>query len=660
MEDVLRLIGEYLGPRELHKLTLTCRIACTWLNYDLVICSILCNGGQSGLKNLRILLGLASKGKIYMPSPYRLLQMSLGRRCERGSFSPGGPRQLQLGEPCPNRVLVVRRDYGVFLCKKCIQRFTQGVLVGDSEHMKSFPMSVLRHPRMTAWHYSYRNVIFPWKCDVIKNYSGTHHSAERVGPILSIERLEEIRSEDSGLFVAVQEFFASTEAAELGVNAYQNESMTRLFDRVESFEVDAEQVREDNEARARANKKARVEARNQRCESQLAKLRSLMIDAPAQKSKRKQVQERQQRYPIPEGLMSDVESTTLYKKLTSLFASAPSQVKAQHLQFIRSILEDAMAAVSNDVRGLGGFFLHPTTSLDKALALAYLKPGMGASQLESYKSPLVSYDFGSLKLAVMFALCLKHLPLSTVMLLHYVFFRKECFSGLARRAIFDNPDVPIECRRVVEYQSRYRKASSFFRKLEDVPGGSSLLELATFTSQLDESGKATPAKASTSTRTGRKRKRSAPPRTKEEGFADLDRVIKESAPTLEDRVESCKEELTSASDSACKTLENNFNMIVNVLHPKLRNLAETAFCIDEPLLRMHVLWAMEHRRLIYNVRLSSLGGYQPFSLTPVDLFVRCALLHCLENESFLQKALSDDLKTLEELLFEVFAKANQW
>ena len=93
--DVLTLMQCSKGLREL-------------LTYEIVFQSVLLRGGNSGYsrKTLESIMNLTRSGKIYIPSPMRILRLCCGKRCE------------SIG--CSNRVPSVQADFGIFLCKDCL------------------------------------------------------------------------------------------------------------------------------------------------------------------------------------------------------------------------------------------------------------------------------------------------------------------------------------------------------------------------------------------------------------------------------------------------------------------------------------------------------------------------------------------------------------
>ncbi|KAJ3116401.1 hypothetical protein HDU96_009759 [Phlyctochytrium bullatum] len=166
MEDVIRMMSEYLGPKELLRLCCTCRLGRTsWLTYELAINAILCHGSDHQVRTLESTMELFRRGRIWQPSPWRLLRLVVGRRCEAGclgwrvkSGAHGAEESaasnedghvIQFGEKCDVESKTVRIHFGVQLCAKCYEMYTEKVpwwrISDDRAQNLDYMSSYIRH-----------------------------------------------------------------------------------------------------------------------------------------------------------------------------------------------------------------------------------------------------------------------------------------------------------------------------------------------------------------------------------------------------------------------------------------------------------------------------------------------------------------------------------
>jgi len=105
-EDALVHAMEYLGPRDLLRISSSCKVLRENITTSLVVKSAMIHGGhaKSTVSELYKLVQLMS---IYVPSSLRLLRLVNGKRCEFCFQS---------------RVNYVRSDVGVFACWTCLTR----------------------------------------------------------------------------------------------------------------------------------------------------------------------------------------------------------------------------------------------------------------------------------------------------------------------------------------------------------------------------------------------------------------------------------------------------------------------------------------------------------------------------------------------------------
>ena len=166
-----------LPPRTLLAAAICSREVMARLSPETVVRSVLISGGEHGKATLRSILELvcgqkafpdswspyreACEGRIWIPSPLRLLRLCLGRTCEM-------PR-------CSQKVNHVRPEWGLFACWSCTLGSTLEV---KSAKQRSCYGPALKHPRTCR-----SNGKFLWKQSLVKGN-------ERVGPIVTVGCLD--------------------------------------------------------------------------------------------------------------------------------------------------------------------------------------------------------------------------------------------------------------------------------------------------------------------------------------------------------------------------------------------------------------------------------------------------------------------------------------
>ena len=103
-EDALGLVMEFLGPRELYRMALTCKTLRSKVTTRLVVRSAIMHGGHAAT-TVTELYNLMKNKSIHVPSPLRLLRLVNGKRCEWCNI---------------NKLNYVRPGFGVFLCRPCL------------------------------------------------------------------------------------------------------------------------------------------------------------------------------------------------------------------------------------------------------------------------------------------------------------------------------------------------------------------------------------------------------------------------------------------------------------------------------------------------------------------------------------------------------------
>ncbi|KAI8852152.1 hypothetical protein BC829DRAFT_385271 [Chytridium lagenaria] len=392
MEDVIRLMSTYLGPWDLVRLSITSRLARTWLTYELVFRSILCHGTKSGQKSLDIIMSLARSGKIWVPSPQRLLRIAIARRCERGTIifkTPGGGKIR--GRPCPAEVHHARQDYGLMLCWNCTQELTTLVKLSRQRDLKKFPMTVLMHPRMAAWgnkEGNQKSTMYIWTSSLWSvatslTASGTKVvEGERIGPIMTVTLLEElirnaIASDTSvgppskavvkhltpeKFMEAVSDFFASKKGIEMGVGVMDEPNMKRLMNWFDHFNPFATEFREQEKAKQKKAKQARLDVKKGKFEALEEKLVAMLLEGVGLPSSTENGPN------IPAEKLAFVQASGLYKKFTGPMAAAPSQTRTLHLVFLARLIRRAFKFVFPSVQQDGFKLVLPDETLaDEAL-----------------------------------------------------------------------------------------------------------------------------------------------------------------------------------------------------------------------------------------------------------------------------------------------------
>ncbi len=170
----------FLAPRKILRLTMSCRQWRSKIEWDVALRSALLGSTENGHNNVCKLLELAQAGRIWKPSPLRLLQVSCGVRCELldcgGTFRKRGKPSKTLNR---NPVRLIRSDYGIFACWECTQnklshnvaRYKRDrILCGD----------IHQHPRAATAEYSKAT----YMCAQNQFSAGIP-----IGPLVTVERI---------------------------------------------------------------------------------------------------------------------------------------------------------------------------------------------------------------------------------------------------------------------------------------------------------------------------------------------------------------------------------------------------------------------------------------------------------------------------------------
>ena len=196
-----------LPPRTLLAAAICSREVMARLSHETVVRSVLISGGGHGKTTLRSILALVcgqkafpdswppfretSQGRIWIPSPLRLLRLCLGRTCEM-------PR-------CSGKVNHIRPEWGLFACWPCTLNSTLEV---TSAQQWSCYGPALKHPRTCRADRK-----FLWKQSLVKGN-------ERVGPIVTVDGLQ---SQSLG------DILAETSAAAAAADAPEAQKLLEAF-----------------------------------------------------------------------------------------------------------------------------------------------------------------------------------------------------------------------------------------------------------------------------------------------------------------------------------------------------------------------------------------------------------------------------------------------
>jgi hypothetical protein len=162
-EDALRVVMEFLAPKELKRMAFTCKALRDTITTKLVMCSALMHGGHAGA-TVEILYWLMKYQQIHVPSALRLLRLGNGKICE---------------SCCSKRVITVRPAYGVFFCQRCLtERFLSSSKISDNPCMEE----IVDHP-CVAGRYQRNSKSILWARPSERN-------GEKCGPLVTFEDIE--------------------------------------------------------------------------------------------------------------------------------------------------------------------------------------------------------------------------------------------------------------------------------------------------------------------------------------------------------------------------------------------------------------------------------------------------------------------------------------
>ena len=193
--DALSSVMAFLAPRELLRLSLTCKTMRDTVTTSTVVKSAMIHGGHPR-RNIEELYPLMKDGSIFAPSPQRLLRLVNGKYCE----------------VCKNsKVNHVRPGYGVFFCWDCLSgRYTRKWKTEWARYRKNPAYErALYHDRV-APKTTYGDSK-PVKFLMVKHYS---EGGEKVGPIVRFGDIDHMVSHSEGMDDYLQSVLASPEMDE--------------------------------------------------------------------------------------------------------------------------------------------------------------------------------------------------------------------------------------------------------------------------------------------------------------------------------------------------------------------------------------------------------------------------------------------------------------
>ena len=222
--DAMVNVMEFLPPRSLYNIALTCKSLRAMVTTKMVVQSALIHGGNAK-RTMEELHALMSNHSIRIPSPLRLLRLANGKRCEF-CFTSGTNH--------------VRPGLGVFACWDCV---VSGSNNRYNRHRSSRSSGVkLTKAWKTSWSRYSRNPIYrtilAYPRVASNGYSTNHYfwsecrsdaSGERVGPIVTWGDVDDL----CGYYDDLKAAAAAKEAAAIAAAAVADSSAVESGDEEE-------------------------------------------------------------------------------------------------------------------------------------------------------------------------------------------------------------------------------------------------------------------------------------------------------------------------------------------------------------------------------------------------------------------------------------------
>jgi hypothetical protein len=170
--DTILTIFEFCSPLDLLSISSTSKELISRLTYLHVLRSSLMRGGVFHRTSLAVIINLCRTGKIFIPSPIRLLRLVNGHHCEKAGCT------LKISHSTPNLGLT---NFGLCFCHSCT--------------MNSLNRLDLKTRGAIAW----KEIVLDERCASSYYQSKYHiwardytHAAERNGPVITVRTINRL------------------------------------------------------------------------------------------------------------------------------------------------------------------------------------------------------------------------------------------------------------------------------------------------------------------------------------------------------------------------------------------------------------------------------------------------------------------------------------
>jgi hypothetical protein len=163
------VLFSFLDVKSLFRVTFCSKVLMRVVSHEHVVRSAVFSGGNVKY-TMHAIVALIQKNSIVVPSPLRMLRLTNGRYCERGSECDAWRTAKER-----KKVRAVRADYGVFFCSECVTSCTK--------HL-SLTSPMLTHERALPSVYHCRKAY-----GMIDTF--TDKAGERCGTLLSYEEYQQ-------------------------------------------------------------------------------------------------------------------------------------------------------------------------------------------------------------------------------------------------------------------------------------------------------------------------------------------------------------------------------------------------------------------------------------------------------------------------------------
>jgi hypothetical protein len=163
------VLFSFLDVKSLFRVTFCSKVLMRVVSHEHVVRSAVISGGNVK-HTMHAIVAMIQKNSIVVPSPLRLLRLTNGRYCERGSECDAWRTAKER-----KKVRAVRADYGVFFCSECVTSCTK--------HL-SLTSPMLTHERALPSVYHCRKAY-------VMIDAFTDKAGERCGTLLSYEEYQQ-------------------------------------------------------------------------------------------------------------------------------------------------------------------------------------------------------------------------------------------------------------------------------------------------------------------------------------------------------------------------------------------------------------------------------------------------------------------------------------